>query len=71
MEISFENILERDIDFLIIRRFSLADMDVIKLFTETKTWGRELPSISKDTIDAANKLFEDYYNSKKTEVITE
>jgi len=37
----------------------------------TKTWGRELPSISKDTIDAANKLFEDYYNSKKTEVITE
>ena len=37
----------------------------------TKTWGRELPSISKETIDAANKLFEDYYNSKKTEVITE
>ena len=37
----------------------------------TKTWGRELPSISKDTIDAANKLFDDYYNSKKTEVITE
>ena len=37
----------------------------------TKAWGRELPSISKETIDAANKLFEDYYNSKKTEVITE
>ena len=37
----------------------------------TKTWGRELPSISKETIDAANKLFEDYYNLKKTEVITE
>ena len=31
----------------------------------TKAWGRELPSISKDTIDAANKLFEDYYNSKE------
>ena len=37
----------------------------------TKTWGRELPSISKETIDATNKLFEDYYNSKKNEVITE
>lgn len=23
----------------------------------TKAWGRELPSISKDTLDAANKLF--------------
>lgn len=32
----------------------------------TKTWGRELPSICKETIDAANKLFEDYYNSKST-----
>lgn len=31
----------------------------------TKTWGKELPSISKDTFDAANKLFEDYYASKK------
>ncbi|MBE5952539.1 MAG: hypothetical protein E7257_00095 [Lachnospiraceae bacterium] len=31
----------------------------------TKTWGKELPSISKDTYDAANKLFEDYYASKK------
>ena len=31
----------------------------------TKTWGRELPSICKDTINAANKLFEDYYNSKE------
>ena len=27
----------------------------------TKTWGRELPAICKDTINAANKLFEDYY----------
>jgi len=30
----------------------------------TKTWGKELPSISKETIDAANKLFDDYYASK-------
>lgn len=30
----------------------------------TKAWGRELPSISRDTLDAANKLFEDYYRSK-------
>ncbi len=32
----------------------------------TKTWGKDLPSISKDTLEAANKLFEDYYNSKET-----
>ena len=32
----------------------------------TKTWGRDLPSISNDTLDAANKLFEDYYKSKDT-----
>ena len=32
----------------------------------TKAWGRELPSISHDTMDAANKLFEDYYKSKET-----
>lgn len=30
----------------------------------TKTWGKELPQISQDTIAAANKLFEDYYASK-------
>ena len=30
----------------------------------TKAWGKELPDISKQTIDAANKLFEDYYASK-------
>lgn len=30
----------------------------------TKAWGEELPSICKDTIDAANKLFDDYYASK-------
>jgi len=33
----------------------------------TKAWGRELPDISKQTIDAANKLFEDYYASKEVE----
>ncbi len=30
----------------------------------TKAWGKELPSISKDTLEAANKLFDDYYASK-------
>ena len=30
----------------------------------TKAWGRELPEISKKTLAAANKLFENYYNSK-------
>lgn len=33
----------------------------------TATWGKELPSISQDTIDAANKLFDDYYASKETQ----
>lgn len=33
----------------------------------TKAWGRELPSICRETIDAANKMFDDYYASKKTE----
>ena len=32
----------------------------------TKAWGRELPSISWDTMDAANKLFDDYYKSKES-----
>lgn len=31
----------------------------------TKAWGKELPSICKETIDAANKMFEDYYASKE------
>ena len=31
----------------------------------TKAWGKELPGICKDTMDAANKLFEDYYNQAK------
>ncbi len=30
----------------------------------TKSWGHKLPSISQDTLSAANKLFDDYYNSK-------
>lgn len=33
-----------------------------------KSWGGNLPDISKNTLDATNKLFEDYYNSKKTSV---
>ena len=28
-------------------------------------WGRELPDISKDTMEASRKLFADYYESKK------
>ena len=31
----------------------------------TKTWGRELPAICKETMNAANKLVEDYYSSKE------
>ena len=31
----------------------------------TKTWGSELPDISQRTMDAANKLFDDYYASKQ------
>lgn len=30
----------------------------------TKSWGGQLPGISQDTLAAANKLFDDYYNSK-------
>ena len=39
-----------------------------------ETWGGELPEISKKTLEAANKLFEDYYASKKqaeTEDVTQ
>ena len=32
----------------------------------TKAWGRDLPGISHDTLNAANKLFEDYYRSKES-----
>lgn len=31
----------------------------------TGAWGRELPIICKDTFDATNKLFDDYYASKE------
>ena len=37
----------------------------------TKSWGRELPDISNSTLDAANKLFDDYYASKKQKVDVE
>ena len=37
----------------------------------TKDWGQDLPGISKDTLDAANKLFDDYYASKSAEQTTE
>lgn len=30
----------------------------------TKTWGKELPDISQRTMEAANKLFEDYFAAK-------
>jgi uncharacterized protein YcgL (UPF0745 family) len=33
----------------------------------TKAWGKDLPSICQDTLTATNKLFDDYYASKKTE----
>jgi len=32
-----------------------------------KTWGGNLPEISKQTLDATNKLFEDYYASQRVE----
>lgn len=35
-----------------------------------KAWGKELPEISQQTMDAARKLFADYYQSKK-DVFTE
>ncbi len=33
----------------------------------TAAWGKSLPSISSETMSAANKLFEDYYASKNVE----
>ena len=30
----------------------------------TKAWGKDLPEISQQTLDAANQLFEEYYASK-------
>lgn len=32
-----------------------------------KVWGGELPEISKNTFDATNKLFEEYYKSKEVQ----
>ncbi|MBP5261940.1 MAG: hypothetical protein J6Z43_07435 [Clostridiales bacterium] len=32
-----------------------------------KAWGRDLPSISNDTLNAANKLFEDYYRAREND----
>lgn len=32
-----------------------------------KTWGGELPEISKKTLEATNKLFDDYYKAKQQE----
>lgn len=38
---------------------------VAKGFKEaTKTWGRDLPDISHQTLDAVNKMFDDYFVSK-------
>lgn len=38
----------------------------------TGAWGKELPGICKETMNAANKLFDDYYASKeKTETAEE
>lgn len=31
----------------------------------TKSWGKELPDISNQTLDAANKLFDDYYKAQQ------
>ena len=31
----------------------------------THAWGKDLPGICGDTLSAANKLFDDYYASKK------
>lgn len=33
-----------------------------------KTWGGSLPELSKQTLEAANQLFEDYYASLETEI---
>ena len=35
-----------------------------------KAWGGDLPDIAGQTIDAVNKMFEDYYAGEKTEEVT-
>ena len=37
----------------------------------TKQWGKDLPDICKQTLEAANKLFEEYYASKETTAVEE
>ncbi len=37
----------------------------------TGAWGKKLPGICQDTMDAANQLFEDYYKSKEKEDVPE
>ena len=37
----------------------------------TGAWGKDLPEISSKTLNAANKLFEDYYKSKESEKVIE
>lgn len=37
----------------------------------TKSWGKELPDICKETLETANQLFEDYYASKEKVTETE
>ena len=63
---------ERIFDFA--KALSGGDMDKMKEMQAafekgfkqaTGAWGRELPSICKDTFDATNKLFDDYYASKE------
>lgn len=33
----------------------------------TKAWGKDLPDICKDTLDATNKLFDDYFAAKSAQ----
>ena len=49
-------------DEAMMKKMQDAMMDGFK--QATKAWGKELPDISHQTIDAANKLFQDYYDSK-------
>ncbi len=43
---------------------------VLKGYKEAeKAWGRDLPEISKKTLEATNKLFEDYYASKNATTV--
>lgn len=35
----------------------------------TKSWGKDLPGICGETLDAANRLFDEYYKSKESEAL--